>query len=358
MNDRNTMMAEDITRSCRVVRSGAAWFDRTEEGRIEVRGADRIGWLQGLLTNDVAALRAGQGCYSAYLTPQGRMITDLRVLVRDRACWLDLPATASERVLQRFETFIISEDVELQDLRPTTIRLSVHGPTSTHVVARALAQNDVTSGATLAGLREHEHLALATPMGEVVVASSFDLGVPGYDAYADASARDALATALEYGGAVPLGADTWEVCRIEAGRPRYGADMDEDTIPLEAGLEDRAISFTKGCYVGQEVIVRVRDRGQGRVARRLMGLVAEVHAPGAPAVVSVGDLLFAGEREVGRLTSATFSPSLRTTIALGYVHRDHAVEGQRLVARHDTNDVGMTVVKRPFVAPAPAIASA
>jgi folate-binding protein YgfZ len=358
MNGRNTMMAEDITRSCRVVRSGAAWFDRTEEGRIEVRGTDRIGWLQGLLTNDVAALHAGQGCYSAYLTPQGRMITDLRVLVRDRACWLDLPGVASERVLQRLETFIISEDVELRDLRSTTIRLSVHGPTSALVVARALVPGDAGSGPAIAALPEHGHLALRAPMGEVVVASSCDLGVPGVDLYADASARDALVTALERGGAVSLGVDTWEACRIEAGRPRYGADMDENTIPLEAGIEDRAISFTKGCYVGQEVIVRVRDRGQGRVARRLMGLAAEDTETVTWATVSAGDPLFAGDRDVGRVTSATFSPSLRTTIALGYVHRDHAVEGQRLVARHDTSDVGMTVVRLPFVAPAPTIPSA
>jgi folate-binding protein YgfZ len=354
MSDRDTMMAEDIIRSYRAVRTGAGWIDRSAEGRLEVRGADRIAWLQGLLSNDVAGLRPGQGCYATYLTPQGRMLSDARVLVREDACWLDLPAVAHQRVASRLEAFIISEDVELRDRSVETIRLGVHGPGSSGVVARAVAPAHAELAATLEALREHEHVVTNTPAGEVVVAAAFDLGGPGFDVYAPAGSRSALARALEAGGAVGLDADTWDTCRVEGGRPCYGADMDQDTIPLEAGLEDRAISFTKGCYVGQEVIVRVRDRGHGRVARRLMGLAFDPGdgTAGAPSVSS-GDALFAGEREIGRVTSAAFSPALGSTIALAYVHRDHAVQGQQLLVRHGARDITATVVTPPFLPPRP-----
>jgi folate-binding protein YgfZ len=349
MKARNAMMAEDTTRSHRDVRTAAGWIDRSAEGLLEVRGADRIGWLQGLLSNDVASLVPGQGCYAAYLTPQGRMVSDVRVLVRTDACWLDVPAVARERVLHRLDTFIISEDVELRDLTAARGRFGVHGPASALVVARAVAPQDATLAPALSALREHEHVSVITPAGEVVVAATRDLGGPGFDVHASLDARAGLARALEDAGAVAIDLDTWETCRIEAGRPRYGFDMDEDTIPLEAGLEDRAISFTKGCYVGQEVIVRVRDRGQGRVARRLMGLTAEGSTNEARARVAPGDTLFAGAREVGRITSAAFSPTLGQTIALGYVRREHAEEGRRLAARHGTDEVEVTIVRRPFV---------
>ena len=152
------------------------------------------------------------------------------------------------------------------------------------------------------------------------------LGVPGYDVYVPAGDADALRAKLVEAGAVTASEETAETLRIEAGRPRFGIDMNTDTIPLEAGIEDRAISFTKGCYVGQEVIIRVMHRGHGRVARRLVSIVVA----GGTGACARRARFRSGDRVVGEITSATASPRLGAPLALGYVQRDHAAPGTEL----------------------------
>ncbi|MCU0256313.1 MAG: hypothetical protein MUF60_06195, partial [Vicinamibacterales bacterium] len=190
------MTAEDTTRAAyAAARSGAAWKDRSADGRLEVRGADRVTWLQGLLTNDVATLSPGQGCYAAYLTPQGRMIADLRVLVRDDRLWLDTPGEATDALLNRLEAFVITEDVELRDLTAALARLTVCGPAAPAAVAAALVRevgHRASCARALDGLPEHAHLAQAWSGAEVVVAATRDAGVPGFDIYADLTLRDAI----------------------------------------------------------------------------------------------------------------------------------------------------------------------
>lgn len=349
-------MAEDTTRPYSAVRHSSAWRDRSGEGRVEVTGTDRVAWLQGLLTNDVAALRPGHGCYAAYLTPQGRMLSDVRVLAFDAACWLDLPAAAAGRVLKRLDMFIITEDVVLRDLTGEVARLSLHGPESPRAIGQRLGSCDTHLPAVLAALPEHHHVTVDGPAGRVVVAGNRQLGVPGFDVYVPASARAEAVDRLAAAGLPAIDEGTWTACRIEAGRPEYGVDMDEETIPLEAGLESRAISFTKGCYVGQEVIVRVRDRGQGRVARRLVGLTGPATARAHDAF-HAGDTIVDDEREVGRVTSASFSPALRCRIALGYVHRDSASPGRELGVRTAEGLVAVTVTSLPFLQDEPGAAS-
>ncbi len=342
-------MAEDTTRPYDAVRRAAAWRDRSGEGRVEVSGGDLVSWLQGLLTNDVAALRPGQGCYAAYLTPQGRMVSDVRVLRFGGTCWLDLPAVAHDRVLNRLEMFVITEDVTLRDLAGEVARVAVHGPSAPEAIGRALAPaGAIALAADLAALAEHHHLAADTDLGRVIVAAGRDLAVPGFDLYVATERKAGLVQRLVDSGLPEIDAGTWRTYRVEAGRPEYGVDMDEDTIPLEAGIEGRAISFTKGCYVGQEVIVRVRDRGHGRVARRLVGLTGPQAAIGEEAVVAAGDVLLDGEREVGRVTSAAVSPLVGRTIALGYVHRDSTSEGRAVQARAASGMVALTVTALPF----------
>jgi folate-binding protein YgfZ len=169
-------------------------------------------------------------------------------------------------------------------------------------------------------------------------------GVPGMTLFTDAVSAADLLKALTSAGALETTLETLDVLRIEAGRPLFLVDMDEHTIPLEAGIEDRAISFTKGCYVGQEVIVRVLHRGHGRVARKLVGLLLSKDASPRP-----GDLIRSGEREIGRVTSATWSPALEQPIALGYVHRDFIEPGSQ-VDVHTTEVVAhATVTGLPFI---------
>ncbi len=360
-------------------RSSAALFDRSGEGRLLVRGADRASWLQGLLTNDVLALEAGGGCYAAYLTPQGRMLTDLRLLALADAFLMDLPASTVASIRERLDMFVITEDVTVEDVTASLARLSVHGPSAPECVARALAASGADEAAvpadkrsseaplvrSLAELREHSSLLMqpnpdttapgsldTAPQTTLIVAGTRDLGVPGFDLYLPASRATWLAGLLRAAGAVDGDAAAWHVLRVEAGRPAFGIDMDDETIPLEAGIEDRAISFTKGCYVGQEVIIRVVHRGHGRVARRLVGLAMTAldSAPGDAALVSAGDVLVeaAGDRPVGQVTSAAFSPRLQTTIALGYVGRDFVEHGTRVVAASTDGPREMHVRPVPF----------
>jgi folate-binding protein YgfZ len=150
----------------------------------------------------------------------------------------------------------------------------------------------------------------------------------GFDVYAPNQDEARIFAALSAAGAVRITEETAEALRIEAGRPKFAVDMDTDTIPLEAGIEDRAISMTKGCYVGQEVIVRVLHRGHGRVARKLAWL--EIEGRGIP---SSGDLILAEEREVGRITSVAFSPRANALLALGYVQRDFVASGTAVTVK-------------------------
>ena len=294
----------------RAAHESAVVHVRHARGRIRLTGRDRLTYLQGLLTNDVAALTAGSGMYAAILTPQGRMISDMRVFELGDAVLLDLPAAQTPRVASHLADFIFSEDAVVEDVSGTLAHLLVIGPGA----AKALGTGP---------LRPFETRQMTSGGVEITVAGHDELGVTAFDVFAPAPAQEPLLRALAAAGVATIDDETVEVLRVEAGTPRFGVDMTEDTIPLEAGIEDRAISLTKGCYVGQEVIIRVLHRGQGRVARRLVGLVFPPDAsPPSP-----GEPLRAGDRQVGAITSAAWSPALARPIALGYVHRDFASPG-------------------------------
>ena len=348
-----------MTADYAAARQGAALFDRSSEGRLEIRGPDRVTWLQGLVTNDVAALVPGEGCYAAYLTAQGRMISDLRVLAFDGRFLVDVPRVAVETVRARFDQFIIMEDVTVTDVTAAVARLAVHGPGAANTLALVLGvagrDGQAALAKRLASLHEHGHISLDWPAAgspaAVVIASSRELGERGFDLYVGAEQAPALGAALITAGATPAGESAFETLRVEAGRPRFGQDMDSETIPLEAGIESRAISDSKGCYVGQEIIVRVRDRGRGRVARRLVGLMP-VTSDAENGQLAPDDALVAAGRRVGHLTSVTFSPAMSRTIALGYVHRDHAEAGSRVDAGDSNTPRTLVVTPLPFVEPA------
>jgi len=302
----------------------SGWRDRSADARLRVTGADRVEWLQGLLTNDIAALAPGGGCYAAYLTPQGRMIADVRVLARPDHLLLDLPASQRSAVRDRLSMFIITEDAAIEDLTDAQARLSLHGPSSTAILGACV---EPTPGPLeLATLAEHANLTARFDGHEILLAGTRDLGLPGFDLYVPVEAKAALVAALTAQGAAPIGDAAWHTLRVEAGQPLFGVDMTTDTIPLEAGIEERAISFTKGCYVGQEIIVRVMHRGGGRVARKLVGLRVEGSGP-AVSRLDPQSPIASGDRSIGSVTSAAWSPRLGAWIALGYVHRDFAEPG-------------------------------
>lgn len=320
-------------------RSDAALIDFSAYGRIGVMGTDRVSYLQGLLTNDIEALRVGEGCYTAYLTPQGRMIADMRVIDLGQELMLDVHPSVTSMLVDRLQEFVFTEDVQIEDRTLTLGAFGLHGPAAVGLAARVL-EPDAGAGQTLTWDRvltaapEHHHRVARFANAPVIVVRSHEIGEVGIALYAAAAIMPALKDALLQGGAVPLDMSTFDLLRIEFGRPVFPADLDTDTIPLEAGIEDRAISHSKGCYVGQEVIIRVLHRGQGRVARRLVGLVFETgETPPGP-----GTLLTTrtdGEEEgaaVGSITSSGYSPSLNRGIALAYVKRELAEHGTKLLA--------------------------
>jgi folate-binding protein YgfZ len=326
------MMLQD---EYRAIREGAALVTGAPRARIAVSGKDRASYLQGLLTNDIQALGPGSGCYAAWLTPQGRMMTDMHVLEAGHMMLLDVPASVRELVLQRLDQFLFSEDVQLGDVTDALRGVEVHGPGALGAI-----------GAVFPGLPgdwpEYRNQRAELAGSPVVIARIDQLGVPGFTMYVEAAREADLVAALERGGATRVGDAAADAARIEAGYPIFGIDMDDDIIPLEAGIERRAISFTKGCYVGQEVIIRVLHRGQGRVARRLVGLRLQDGAPPAH-----GTRIHAGDREVGFVTSAATSPRLGT-ISLGYVHRDFVAPGTNVEIESAGGRTSATVSALPM----------
>jgi folate-binding protein YgfZ len=298
------------------MRERAALVDGSRTGRIQLTGADRRSYLQGLLTNDIEALRPGTGCYAAMLTAQGRMMTDMRVLELGDSVLLDVPAHVTTAIRDHLDRFVFTEDVTVQDVSATRGELGLYGPRAIDLLAAA----SVEGGAPDA-LFASNRVRIAG--ADAVLVRSDGPGIRGFDVLAAAADIPAIEAALIAAGAVRASDAEVETVRIESGRPRFGSDMDAETIPLEAGLEERAISRSKGCYVGQEVIVRVIDRGHGRVAKRLIGLTL----PAAAGVPAPGARIQSGGKDVGRVTSAVFSPALARPIALGYAQRDFVEPG-------------------------------
>jgi folate-binding protein YgfZ len=284
-----------------------------ERRQIAVSGPDRASFLQGLLTNDIPSVTAGRGCYAAWLTPQGRMITDLHVLESGDMLLLDVPAADVEQTAERLEQFHFTEDVQVANLAGSLRSVWLHGPGAPRILTQ-LCDGD------FAGWTNYQNARVEITGLAVVIARIDQLDVPGYAIFVGVQQEAMLAQAFATAGAVPATPSTLEAARIEAGYPIFGIDMSTDTIPLEAAIEDRAISLTKGCYVGQEVIIRVLHRGHGRVARKLVGLHLEGAVPPRNAQI------FAGDREIGFVTSAAHSPRFGA-IALGYLHRDFVEPG-------------------------------
>jgi folate-binding protein YgfZ len=319
-------------------RHRAAFFDRSHRGRIVVSGTERASYLQGLLTNDIVALKAGQGCYAAYLTAQGRMIADLHVYELGDVMMLTMIGGVKDGVMAKLDQFIFSEDVQLGDVSDTFAQVAIVGPAAATTVASLLGG---VSADALGEMAEHGNARGGWAGGAAIVTRITDTGEPGFDLYVERAQAGALIAALQEAGVVELDEPTAEAVRIESGVPLFGRDMDEETIPLEAGIESRAISFSKGCYVGQEVIIRVLHRGHGRVARKLVGLTLD-----GDQVPDAGAAIRSGDRDVGHVTSSTVSPALKRSIALAYVQRDFLEPGTKVTVGEQSAEV----TTLPFIA--------
>jgi tRNA-modifying protein YgfZ len=304
-----TETVSDLQRDYAAITAGAGLLDRSARGKLDVTGPDAAEYLQGQVTNDVLALAPGQACYAALLDPKAHIEADMRIFCAAPAeLWLDTEPHALDAVLAHLRMYKIGRQVEIADRTVERAILSLLGPVAVEIVARAAGSAAIV--ATEAGV----------------------------DLFATADAVPALRSALLDAGARPVGEEAADVLRVELGIPRHGVDMGPENLPGEAGIVERAVSFTKGCYIGQEPVARMYHRG--RPNRRLRGLRLAAAAP-------AGDPVMAQGKEVGRLTSSLTSPRLGP-IGLAILRREVDQGDEVLVGERGT---AATVVELPFDAP-------
>jgi folate-binding protein YgfZ len=317
-------------------RRTAGVFRLGDRALLEVRGSDRVRFLQGQLSNDVARLDASlpdSGCHALALTREGRIVAAFQVIARPDAFWLETDTAAAPAAIARLEKFVIADDVAIADRSAAFVRFGVEGPRAPALVASA-------AGAALA-LPDDGAVGAQIGGAEVVIAAFGWSGEAARQIFAareDAARVEAAlrAAALAH-GAVVASAAALEVLRVEAGVPRFGAELGEHALPAELRLEQRAISFTKGCYTGQEVVARMHSRG--RVGHLLVGIAVDDGA-----LPAIGATLEAGDSRVGEVTSVAHSPHAGA-IALGFVRRGFDGPGTALAAAgHAARVVALPIV--------------
>jgi folate-binding protein YgfZ len=304
----------------RTLHESCGVLDRSERGKLALSGAGAKSFLHGQVTSDVEGLRPGEGCYAAFLTPKGKMLGDLRILDADEELVLDTERVALQELFNMIRRFKIGYEVELHKRTLERGLVSLIGP-----------ESELVAGASELGATEHDHIPLEVG-GVSVRAIRTDLGI---DLLCESADTEALRSALHDAGAQAVSEPVVECLRIERGRPRYGIDLDDTVIPQEAGLNERAVSFTKGCYVGQETVARLHYRGKPN--RQLRGVLLSAPAEGG------AEIEFEG-RVVGRLASVAQSPALGP-IALALVRRE-APPGSEV--RVGPEGIRAEVVELPF----------
>jgi aminomethyltransferase len=298
--------------------------------------------LHGQVTNDVKKLRTGEGCYSAITTAKGKMESDLNIFALADELLLDFEPGLTDKISTRLEKFIVADEVQIMDVLPHYGLLSVQGPKAESAI-HSLGLFSIIPTKPLGSVKISD-----STLGEIYLANNLRLGTNGFDLFVPnnslgAVADKLIAAAKQISGRA-VGWTAFETARIEAGIPRFGADMDETNIPLECGIESRAVTYSKGCYIGQEVINRIHS--VGHVNKELRGLRLANDLKTLP---QKHDKLFNAGKEVGYVTSAVKSPALNADIALGYVRREANQIGTELTLRTAAGESPAKVVVLPFV---------
>jgi len=282
---------------------GVGLIDLSTRGRISVSGSEAVMFLNGLITNDMKTLGEKRWMPAAFPNVQGRLLAEVRVIRRAQDFLLDTEAVTREKVLKMIERFTLAGDFKVADVTDATTQFSFQGRGASELVEKIFGVKDLARD----GVWQD---------GNVTIIRATHTSEDGFDVISDEPST--------YVGATPVSERVEEILRIEAGIARYGRDMDESNVVTETNLDD-AVSYTKGCYLGQEIIVRIKHRGH--VAKKLTGLRFETAAENiqAGAVIKSTD-----GKDIGRLTSSTFSPKLGTTVGLGYVRYEHLGPGTEI----------------------------
>jgi tRNA-modifying protein YgfZ len=285
------------------LRNGAAWLDLSSRGKIKLTGEDRARLLHAMSTNHIQRLSPGAGCYAFFLNDKGRILGDANVLALTDHFLLDIEPETRETLYQHLDRYIIADDVVLEDQTASTATIALEGPDAAAVLRRAGAP-----------VPEQDYASAA--WGEWLVARVNSTGSLGFFVFAPLDEKAKLTATLGAAGATSAGAQAFRVVRLEHGKARYGEDITDRFLAQEAN-QPHALNFNKGCYLGQEIVERVRSRGQ--VHRVLMPLQLDTATPPEP-----GTKLQIGADNVAEITSAAFSPALGRVAALGYVRTEHA----------------------------------
>ena len=304
----------------------AAVVEQDWLGVITLTGAERASWLQGMLTNEVEKLKPGEGAYAAHLNAQGRVVAQMTVLVEEDEIQLVLERSVTGKLLSTFDKLIIMEDVLAQDASGTDTAIGGLGPG-----ARTVLESWLGKPLGPMGLYQHRRLG-----GARIVRSDL-----GFDVWVRRESTDKTIREIAQHGATAIDHGVWDVLRTEAGLPVYGVDIDESTTMPELG--ERGISYDKGCYIGQEVVARVRYIGH--VNRRFVGIIAE-----GQDLAEIRGAVRAGGKDVGYVTTSLFSPGLGKPIAMGFVNRVAAVAGTTVHLVGQESIIPATIVDLPFIA--------
>jgi folate-binding protein YgfZ len=318
------------------VRQRCGLLDGRFRALLRLGGSDRVTFLQGMVSNDVAKLQEGEGTYAALLTQQGKVVSDLRIYALADELWLDVPATRLTAIRESLERFIVADDVEFASQDAWAALVAVEGPHAARVLIGV-------TGESVAALRAYGHREVSFEGSRLRVVAASHGGEPGYVLFGSPEVGGLLWEHCRAAGAEPVGMEALNVLRVEAGIPWHGQDMDESTLISEVGLE-AAISFSKGCYLGQEVVERVAARGQ--VHRTLVGLLCE-----GPTVPLAGAELTQDGKAVGWITSAVWSPARAGVIALGYLRRECSAVGSEVRLAGPELGVVAHVAPLPFYVP-------
>ena len=304
------------------IRNGAAILDRTMLGKLAISGPDRFSWLQGMVSNDVSALQTGSIAIDSFiLDSTGHVLSDCRILLRPESLMLLVPRTQIETMYERLEGFLVMEDVQITEQSDYLATISIQGPEAT------------------------EKMAIGASGAEGQIFCHDRTGSGGFDILVKKSACATVFEKLIEAGGMPVGERAINTARIESGIPLFGKDYNETTLAPETGLQSSHISYEKGCYVGQEIVARIKSRGHTN--RRLTGF--EVHGEFLP---EPGDKLFdlaENGSELGWITSSAYSYQLDKIIAMGYIRHEVDQQGVTLFIANHSGRIPATLNNLPFV---------
>jgi folate-binding protein YgfZ len=321
--------------------NGALFFDRSDRTRMRISGPKATELITGMVTNDVPALVPGEGQYAAALTPKGKIVADLRIFAFDDSLLIDTSAAAAPGWKEMVRKYVNPRIAPYHDLTSELADFGVFGRSARLVVSRIVDVDD----RDLAALAPYAHISRQFDSVTVIIARVPEIDIDGYEIFVPREAAASLRRKLEGAGILAGSRETWEIARIESGRPEWGADMDETTLPQEANFDELgAISYTKGCYIGQETVARVHFRGHvNRFLRRLRFVTRPAPPKGA-------ELLDESGKVIGDVRSSALSPRFGG-VALGMVRREVAAgttlqarwEGGECSVQIEQNEKGATV---------------